>query len=100
MQPACYVRPSKMTESKSMGRLQGKRALILGASSPDNMGQHIARRYMAEGARVLVAGRKEAVLAQFAAEHGCDYATCDLTDQQSVEDLAQAACDRLGGIDI
>lgn len=83
-----------------MGRLQGKRALILGASSPNNMGQHIARRYMAEGARVLVAGRKEAVLAQFATEHGCEYAICDLTDEHSVENLAQVACDRLGGIDI
>ena len=33
-----------------MGRLAGKRAVILGASSLDNMGQHIARRFMAEGA--------------------------------------------------
>lgn len=83
-----------------MGRLQGKRAVILGASSPDNMGQHIARRFIAEGARVLVSGRKEAVLADFAARNHCEWAVCDLTDAQSVEGLAEAAAAKLGGIDI
>lgn len=83
-----------------MGRLQGKRAVILGASSVDNMGQHIARRFLAEGARVLVSGRKEAVLADFAARNGCEWATCDLTDEESVEGLAEAAAAKLGGIDI
>jgi 2-hydroxycyclohexanecarboxyl-CoA dehydrogenase len=83
-----------------MGRLEGKRAVIVGASGVDNMGQHIARRFLAEGARVLVAGRKEQVLADFATAHGCDYALCDLTDEGSVESLAQAASDTLGGIDV
>ena len=53
-----------------MGRLKGKRAIVLGASSKDNMGQHIARRFIAEGARVLVSGRKADVLAAFAASPG------------------------------
>jgi NAD(P)-dependent dehydrogenase (short-subunit alcohol dehydrogenase family) len=83
-----------------MGRLEGKRAVIVGASSPDNMGQHIARRFLAEGAQVLVSGRKQDVLADFAAANGCAFGACDLTDEQSVEDLAQVALDRLGGIDI
>jgi len=83
-----------------MGRLEGKRAVILGASSKDNMGQHIARRFMAEGARVLVSGRKEEVLADFAAETGCDHVPCDLTSEASVNALADAAADKLGGIDI
>ncbi|VWX48891.1 SDR family NAD(P)-dependent oxidoreductase [Novosphingobium sp. 9U] len=83
-----------------MGRLDGKRAVIVGASSPDNMGQHIAQRFLAEGARVLVSGRKEDVLADFAAAHGCHFAVCDLTDEQSLDHLGQAAMDHLGGIDI
>lgn len=83
-----------------MGRLQGKRTVIVGASSPDNMGQHIARRFLAEGAQVLVSGRKAAVLAEFAQAHGCAYATCDLTDERSLDELGQAAIDQLGGIDI
>ncbi|GFM30591.1 MULTISPECIES: SDR family NAD(P)-dependent oxidoreductase [Novosphingobium] len=83
-----------------MARLQGKRAVILGASSPDNMGQHIARRFMKEGASVLVSGRKEDVLKQFAEETGCEWVPCDLTDEASVNALADAAQAKLGGIDI
>jgi NAD(P)-dependent dehydrogenase (short-subunit alcohol dehydrogenase family) len=83
-----------------MGRLEGKRAVILGASSPDNMGQHIARRFLEEGASVLVSGRKGEVLEAFASETGCAWTACDLTDEASVTALADAAADRLGGIDI
>lgn len=83
-----------------MGRLEGKRAVILGASSPDNMGQHIARRFMAEGASVLVSGRKGEVLEAFAGETGCAWTPCDLTDEASVNALAEAAVGELGGIDV
>jgi 2-hydroxycyclohexanecarboxyl-CoA dehydrogenase len=83
-----------------MGRLDGKRAVILGASSPDNMGQTIARRLLDEGAQVLVSGRKEAVLADFAAQHGCEWAACDLTDKGSVDRFADTAAQALGGIDV
>lgn len=83
-----------------MARLQGKRAVILGASSPDNMGQHIATRFLAEGANVLVSGRKEDVLADYAVRHGCEWAACDITDQASIQSLADAASEKLDGIDI
>jgi NAD(P)-dependent dehydrogenase (short-subunit alcohol dehydrogenase family) len=83
-----------------MGRLQGKTAVILGASSPDNMGQTIARRFIGEGAKVLVSGRKEQVLADFATATGCEWAACDLTDEASVNALADTAAAKLGGIDI
>ena len=83
-----------------MGRLEGKTALVLGASSPDNMGQHIARRLIAEGARVMVSGRKAEVLDAFAREAGCLWAACDLTSEASVNALVDAADQQLGGIDI
>jgi NAD(P)-dependent dehydrogenase (short-subunit alcohol dehydrogenase family) len=83
-----------------MARLAGKKAVVLGASSPGNMGQVIARRFLAEGAQVLVAGRKEDVLAAFATETGCAHAACDLTDEASVTALAETAAKALGGIDI
>jgi len=81
-------------------RLQGKRAVILGASSPDNMGQHIAKRFLEEGAQLLVSGRKSDVLADFAKAHDCHWSACDLTEQSSVEALAQEAVAQMGGIDI
>lgn len=83
-----------------MGRLEGKSAVILGASSANNMGQVIARRLMAEGARVLVSGRKEDVLADFAAQHGYAWTSCDITDKASVDALADDASHTMGGIDI
>ena len=83
-----------------MGRLAGKKAVILGASSKGNMGQCIARRFLAEGADVLVSGRKADVLETFSAETGCAWLACDLTDEASVTALADGAASRLGGIDI
>jgi NAD(P)-dependent dehydrogenase (short-subunit alcohol dehydrogenase family) len=83
-----------------MGRLAGKRAVILGASSPGNMGQHIARRFLAEGATVLVSGRKADVIEAFAGEADCAWLACDLTDEASVAALADGAVAQLGGIDI
>lgn len=83
-----------------MGRLEGKTAVVLGASSRDNMGQHIARRLMSEGATVLVSGRKVEVLADFASQTGCLYAPCDITSANSLEALAETAASKLGGIDI
>ena len=83
-----------------MAGLAGKTAIVLGASSPDNMGQYIARRFLADGARVLVAGRKADVLEAFAAETGCAWTTCDITDTASLTALADTAMQRFGGIDI
>jgi 2-hydroxycyclohexanecarboxyl-CoA dehydrogenase len=83
-----------------MGRLTGKKAIILGASSAGNMGQVMARRFMAEGAEVLVSGRKADVLEAFAKETNCHWAACDLTSEASVTALADAAVSQMGGVDI
>ena len=83
-----------------MGRLAGKRAVVLGAASPDNMGQAIARRFAAEGARVMVAGRRAETLESLAAEIGGHAALCDITDRANVFALADAAKAEMGGVDI
>jgi 2-hydroxycyclohexanecarboxyl-CoA dehydrogenase len=83
-----------------MGRLESKRAVILGASSQGNMGQAIARRLLEEGAKVLVSGRKSDVLEAFAGETGCQWTPCDLTNEASVNALADTTASKLGGIDI
>lgn len=83
-----------------MGKLDGKRAVVLGASSQGNMGQVVARRFLAEGATVLVSGRKADVLEAFAAQTGCHWQACDLTVEADVGALADAAAQRMGGIDI
>ena len=83
-----------------MGRLEGRKAVVLGASSEGNMGQVIAQRLLAEGAQVLVAGRKEAVLEAFATRTGCHWTPCDITDEASVNALADTAVPAMGGVDI
>lgn len=83
-----------------MGRLEGKRAVILGASSEGNMGQVMARRFLDEGAAVMISGRKENVLSDFAERTGCEYAPCDITSEASLAELADGAQEKMGGIDI
>jgi NAD(P)-dependent dehydrogenase (short-subunit alcohol dehydrogenase family) len=83
-----------------MNTLQGKNAIVLGAATRDNMGQVIARRFVAEGSRVLVAGRHDPELARFAEEIGGTWARCDICSRQDSLDLARTAKERLGAVDI
>lgn len=83
-----------------MARLGGKRAVVLGAASQGNMAQAIARRFAAEGALVMVAGRRMEPLAALAAELGGHAAPCDITDRAQVHALADAARAAMGGVDV
>lgn len=67
-----------------MKTVEGKAAIVLGAAGHDNMGQIIARRLAAEGAKVCVAGRHEAELAALAAEIGGSYALVDISKREDV----------------
>jgi NAD(P)-dependent dehydrogenase (short-subunit alcohol dehydrogenase family) len=83
-------------------QLKGKRAVVLGAAGKDNMGQVIARRLVAEGAKVLVAGRKPEHLEAFVAAHPGNgfLALADITSQADNAALAEAAMAQMGGVDI
>ncbi len=83
-----------------MGQLQGKTAVILGAASEGNMGQTIARLFAREGAKVMVAGRKEAPLAALAAELGGAHALCDISSRAEVNALVDKAKSTFGRVDI
>jgi NAD(P)-dependent dehydrogenase (short-subunit alcohol dehydrogenase family) len=83
-----------------MERLKDKVAVVLGAAGRDNMGQVIARRFAGEGARVMVAGRREEPLAELAGEIGGRHARCDITRKSDVEALAGAAVDAWGRVDV
>jgi 2-hydroxycyclohexanecarboxyl-CoA dehydrogenase len=83
-----------------MGRLTGKTAVVLGAGGKDNMGQVMARKFTAEGAKVVVTGRQEAPLQELAAEIGGAYALCDITSKADIEAALKVAVDRFGGCQI
>ena len=83
-----------------MKRLNGKVAVVLGAAGRGNMGQHIARRFAAEGAQVVVAGRHQEELEACAAAIGGAAALCDITVKADLERIAAFAKGRFGGLDI
>jgi 2-hydroxycyclohexanecarboxyl-CoA dehydrogenase len=83
-----------------MGRLEGKKAVVLGAGSRGNMAQCIAKRFRDEGAKVVVAGRKIDELRRFATEIGATAAQCDITKSADVNALAKTALDAMGGVSI
>ena len=83
-----------------MPQLKGKTAVVIGAASPGNMAQEIAKRFANEGAKVLVSGRNEEELAAFSSKINGSYAICDITDHDQVTQLAEHAQTQLGSVDI
>lgn len=83
-----------------MGRLDGKVAIVMGATRHGNMGQAIARLYLEEGAKVVVSGRSTDGLAGFAAETGATALPADVSNRAAVFALFEAAQQAFGQVDI
>ncbi len=81
-------------------RLPGRRVLITGASS--GVGLEAARRFGAEGARMVLLGRSFKTLHAIIEEHGLDATAIevDLTDREGVDAAVATAVEVLGGLDI
>jgi NAD(P)-dependent dehydrogenase (short-subunit alcohol dehydrogenase family) len=82
-----------------MGALTGKHALVTGGGT--GIGAAIARALAAEGAAVSVAGRRRAVLLEFAASVPMAAPICvDITKEDDCETMVKAARAAHGPIDI
>ncbi len=83
-----------------MFRLEGRRALVTGASG--GIGGAIARALHGAGASVLASGTKAEKLAALAAELGarCMVAPADLADPAAPDRLVKTAEQFMGGLDI
>ncbi|MCX7619205.1 SDR family oxidoreductase, partial [Tepidiforma sp.] len=90
--------PGPGAPSPSRGRLAGKVAVVLGASS--GIGPAAALRFAAEGAAVIAAARRLPELEALAAACGAIPIPCDITRDDQVEALARAALDRFGTLDV
>lgn len=81
-------------------QLKDKVAIVLGASAQAGTGWAIAERFAKEGAKVIVAARREAPLQVLAESIGGIAQTCDLASEEDIAALAQTAIDRFGRLDI
>lgn len=79
-------------------RLEGKTAIVTGAAS--GFGAGIARRFVAEGAQVMIADMNYTAAKELAGEIGAMPCEVDVSRDASVAAMAQAARSAWGRIDI
>lgn len=83
-----YLQPNNL--------LAGKKILITGGGR--GLGFSMAKKFIAEGAEVLIAGRSENTLKVSAEEIGCKYLTLDVTKPESFKEFMIKANEILGGV--
>ena len=86
-----------------MGRLEGKVAIVTGSTS--GIGVGIARLFVAEGAKVIICGRREAkgqaVVDDITKDGGeASYHFMDITQIESIDKLIEDTAEKYGKIDI
>ena len=82
-----YLQPNR--------QLAGKKIIITGGGR--GLGFAMAKKFVAEGAEVLIAGRNEATLAKSAAEIGCKHLQLDVQNIDSFKIFIDEADKLLGG---
>lgn len=81
-------------------RLTGKTSIITGAGS--GMGYASVERFLAEGGDVVALDLRDEGLEKLREAHGDEHlmaVTCDVTDQQAIDDVVAATVDRFGAVD-
>jgi citronellol/citronellal dehydrogenase len=80
--------------------LAGQAAIVTGGGT--NLGREAAAELLACGARVVIAGRREQVLAEAAAElgEGCSYVAGDIREPADAQRIVATALERHGRLDL
>lgn len=83
----------------SISHSEGRVAVVTGAGS--GIGREVARQMLADGYRVVLAGRRESLLKETAADHpGAFVVACDVSRPDDVERLFAATLQRWGRVDV
>lgn len=77
-------------------QLAGKKIIITGGGR--GLGASMAKKFIAEGANVLIAGRSEKTLKTYAEKIGCKYLTLDVSKPETFADFINKADELLGGV--
>ena len=77
-------------------KLKGKKIVVTGGGR--GLGYAMAKKFISEGAAVLIAGRNEETLKRSADELKCDYLVLDVQDVASFDTFITEADKKLGGV--
>ena len=77
-------------------RLSGKKIIVTGGGR--GLGFAMAKKFVAEGASVLIAGRNEDTLKKSATETDCQYLPLDVSDPNTFGSFMEQANQMLGGV--
>ena len=84
-------------DTPAVGRLEGRRALITGASG--GLGAAVARAFASEGARLVLVGRRQEALRELAGELSAEAVVADVAIASSASAGVERAAQALGGLD-
>jgi len=79
-------------------KLSDKAIVVTGGAQ--GLGRACAERFIADGARVLIADINEEILQATADEIGAQHTTADISKRSEIEKLVQACVDQFGKIDV
>ncbi len=79
------------------GRLRDQKIIVTGGGR--GLGFAMTKKFIAEGAKVLITGRNEETLRKASEETGCHYILYDICDTESSGNFILNAAEILGGID-
>ena len=96
--PFTRIVKANITVLEANNRLSGKKIIITGGSK--GLGYAMAKKFVLEGAEVLITGRDEESLKKSASEIGCKYIPYDVSDFEHMDDFILQADNLIGGANV
>ena len=89
---------AEISLSSPTEKLAGKKIIITGGGR--GLGAAMAKKFVAEGASVLITGRNEDTLKRTSEEIGCTYQVLDMMSHEKFDKFISDAESKLGGLDV